>query len=132
MKKIASLPWIRKVCNRCGRFFLIHENIVWTGNKTCHYECWTQEKRENVMNQYKKPGIAGRLRSITCSAGSTQHRGFFLALVWIFSWNLKKLKNKVLRQIESRRDGFEKPWDFGRCSRRQGYWGNTGEVRILG
>lgn len=48
MKEIAPLTWMRKICNRCGRLFLIHEDTVWTGNKTYHYECWMKEKREEA------------------------------------------------------------------------------------
>ena len=48
MKENARLLSIREVCFRCGRFFLIHDDTVWTGNNTYHYECWMKEKREEA------------------------------------------------------------------------------------
>jgi len=48
MKEIAPLTEMRPICNRYGRLFRIHEDMVWTGNKTCHEECWMQEKRDGV------------------------------------------------------------------------------------
>ncbi len=37
MQEIAPLTGMRTICNRCGQLFRIHDNLVWTGNKTCHF-----------------------------------------------------------------------------------------------
>lgn len=44
MKEITPVTWIRKVCHRCGQLLKIHDDTVWTDNKTYHYECWMKEK----------------------------------------------------------------------------------------
>jgi len=48
MMIITPVTWIRNVCRRCGRFLHIHDDTVWTDNRTYHYECWMKEKREEA------------------------------------------------------------------------------------
>lgn len=52
MLKITPITWIRKICHHCGQILLIHDDTVWSGNKTYHYACWM---KRNVRKSRDNP-----------------------------------------------------------------------------
>ena len=56
MMEITPVTWIRKVCHRCGQFLHIHDDTVWTDNRTYHYACWMKENDSKTWNH---AGVSG-------------------------------------------------------------------------
>ena len=57
MNEITPAPRIRKFCHRCGQILKIHDDTVWTDNKTYHYGCWIKENDSRSWNTAAVSGM---------------------------------------------------------------------------